>query len=449
MKRSQSIATDRPRAPSLRWFASVMNCVMILMIVTGCESGLSTGYGSSQGFLAERSVNGFTTLRQSFVSAGFETHDLNRLTRRARQTSVVVWTPEHPSGIESKTTAWFDRWLRMGSKTLIYVIPDSGSESAYYRLARPNASAEQRFEYRRKHAESLIAEHRWQLQRGPLPSNGWFAALPKVQQSGERRFEWILEPFATDNVAHQGAAIWKPAGPGSASWTTNNDLYSPSPTDVELNPILQTDSGDTVVAKISSAHWHDSQVLVVAGGSLLTNFGLIQTANQTLADDLIQRSLQTLIDSGTIDRDLRLSADKSEPLVGFSKANVSIPISEVSGEIPRASGAEILTVFPISFVTIHIALLGLVICLMLMPIFGRPRHVDRGVLTHFGDHLDAVGTLMRRSGGELFAKRRISDYMKRVRGETAGPWVIDEPHPTVKKVELDDTPDLSAPPHQG
>ena len=36
---------------------------------------------------------------------------------------------------------------------------------------------------------------------------------------------------------------------------------------------------------------------------------------------------------------------------------------------------------------------------------------------------------MRRSGGETFARRKISDYMKRLRGETSGKWVMPEPKP--------------------
>ena len=120
-------------------------------------------------------------------------------------------------------------------------------------------------------------------------------------------------------------------------------------------------------------------------------------------------------------------ADGTKPIVSFASASYSMPISERNGEIPRSSGAEFFTEFPLSFVTLHLAILGFVICLMLLPIFGRPRHVDRGVLTHFGDHLSAVATLMKRQGGESFARRRISEYMKRVRDETTGPWVINDP----------------------
>ena len=98
-------------------------------------------------------------------------------------------------------------------------------------------------------------------------------------------------------------------------------------------------------------------------------------------------------------------------------------ISERTPGAPIASGMELLTVWPISLVTIHGVLLGLVVCLMLLPIFGRPRKVRRVDHSDFGDHLDAVAALMNRAGGEEFAKQRISEYFKRIRGENSGPWV--------------------------
>lgn len=434
-----------PTSPR-RWLTNLVFLAVILAS-TGCQRRLRTSYGSSTGILAKQSVNGFTTFRQAFDTAGFSHRDVNRLTNRVRRASVLVWTPTHPTGIEIATTRWLERWLRIGNKTLIYVVPDSGSETAFYREARPFAAPDQRLEYRRKYAESLISEHQWQLQRTALQSNGWFSLRPKVQRtrtegaaasestqwnehvadSAPRQFEWVIEEFDKD-ANQQGTQITATVGPGSTPWG-GIGVVSPTTTEVEFRSLVQSSNGDALVASVTSKRWNGSQILIVAGGSLLTNYGLTHADNQRLADQLIDDSLQTLVNGGVIDSQSHLMANGSEPQVGFATADGAFPISELNAEIPRASGAEILTVFPISFVTIHIALLGFVFCLMLMPVFGRPRPINRAVLTHFGDHLDAVATLMRRRGGEAFAKRRISDYMKHVRDETSGPWVMDEPQP--------------------
>ncbi len=426
----------------------IMLPTLLMLVLAGCDSGLRTSYGPSVGFLAKRSVNGFTTFRNAFDNAGFATRDLNRLTDRSKRSAVIVWTPTHPTGIEANTTRWLEQWLRMKDKTLIYVVPDSGSETAFYRDARPLAPPLQRLEYRRKYAENLIKEHQWQLLRTVLPSNGWLSIRPKVQQTQmvlagseaaradawsdlaesqtPRRVEWVLEEYDRKNKSQQGTIVFQPVGPGAPVWPMGQNV-TPTSTKTEFQPIVLSEDGDAIVARLTSKAWGNSQVVVVAGGSLLTNYGLTKPENQTLAERLIRTSFAPLIQSGRVDPQERLLADGSQPQVSFATASYSLPISDRNNEIPRASGAEFFTEFPLSFVTFHIAILGFVICLMLMPIFGRPKRVDRGVLTHFGDHLTAVATLMRRRGGETFARRRISDYMKQVRDETSGPWVIEEP----------------------
>ncbi|QDV82460.1 hypothetical protein [Planctomycetes bacterium TBK1r] len=426
----------------------IMLPVLLLLVLVGCDSGLRTSYGPSVGILAKRSVNGFTTLRNAFGNAGFATRDLTRLTNRSKRSAVIVWTPTHPTGIEANTTRWMEQWLRMGDKTLIYVVPDSGSETEFFRDARPLAPPQQRLEYRRRYAENLIKEHQWQLLRTALPSNGWLSIQPKVQQTQmvladseaarddawsdlaesehPRRVEWVLEAYDRKNKAQQGTFVFQPVGPGAPVWPMGQNV-TPTSTKTEFQPIVLSEDGDAIVARLTSKAWGNSQVVVVAGGSLLTNYGLTKPENQALAGRLIRTSFEPLIQSKRVDPRERLLADGSQPQVSFATASYSLPISDRGTEVPRASGAEFFTEFPLSFVTFHIAILGFVICLMLMPIFGRPKRVDRGVLTHFGDHLTAVATLMRRRGGETFARRRISDYMKHVRDESSGPWVIEEP----------------------
>ena len=208
-----------------------------------------------------------------------------------------------------------------------------------------------------------------------------------------------------------------------------NGATTPSTTEVAFTSLLKTNNGDTVVAKVTSRRWKDSQILIVASGSLLTNFGLTSPTNQRLAKQLINASFEPLVAGGLVDEELRLMADGSEPQASFAYIPGQFPISERVKGVPRATGAELLTVYPISLVTMHMAVIGFVICLMLLPTFGRPRTITRRALTHFGDHLEAVGALMRRRGGESFARRRISEYMKRVRGETSGNWVLPDEKP--------------------
>lgn len=435
--------------------AAAIGCLLATLFLCGCGTKLGTGYGQSKGYLARRSVNGFSALRDAYAKSGFKHRDLTRLTSRVRNANVIVWTPTHPSAIQVKATRWFESWLTSGHKTLIYVLPDSGSEADYYREASGTAIPTQRLEYRRKYAESLNRAHRWELNRYQYPSNGWFDATPKLQTSPlilgdnagavwqraippskgeaatlakeEVRSEWTLHPYksVTDGKNPAPTSITQPTGPGSAIPSVNTST-TPSRTEVDFAPVIQTVAGDTVIARVTSKRWKNSQILVVASGSMLTNYGLTSPENRRLASRLIDASFEPMVVGGIVDDELRLLANGSQPQAAFASAEGTFPISEKVDGIPRATGAELLTVYPISLVTMHMAVIGMVICLMLLPTFGRPRTITRRALTHFGDHLDAVGTLMRRRGGESFARQRISEYMKRVKGETSGRWVLPD-----------------------
>jgi len=415
--------------------------LFFVFISSGCDRSLRTEYGGTQGSAAQRSINGFTTLRESYRQAGLKDRGVSRLTDRVMRLQVIVWTPTHPSGIDDETTRWFESWFRQGDRTLVYVIPDSGSEAAYYSEARPFAPPTERLEYRRKHAETLIDEHRWQLARTSLPSNGWFVARPSVQRTrmvpvdpdGEppstlpanvsHRFEWALEAYDPDASSQQGGQIQVPVGPNAPPWMLPLSVV-PTATELEFEPLVKSQGGETILARITSKDWPGSQVLVVAGGSLLTNYSLTKDAYQQVAAGLIDTSTGGGKDGDAKQAIAQTTGDRSQ--VGFSDQVGAIPVSIRSSEIPAAVGAELLQVFPLSFVTIHGIILGLVVLLMLMPVFGRPHRIERGMLTQFGDHLDAVATLMRMRGGETFARQRISEYMKHVREETSGPWVLDE-----------------------
>ena len=441
---------------------AALAAAMLLGSVLGCGD-VPTEYGPSTGRLGRRSLNGFAGLRTAFEQAGHETHDVRRLTPRVRRTDAIVWTPTALTSIQPDVGEWLDRWFREGGKTLVYVVPDSGSEADYWIQASRLAPPEQRLEYRRRAARSINRRMQWRLNRGQFPSNGWFQveAIRTCQPLGRlsgpwaadlqspganpgagstdraadgdgaaggrdpttgltRCHEFRLQPY-DDSNSSAAVQVGGPGGGGgppgggptgpSAPWSFSQPTErSPIPT--VFRTLLQSAAGDTVVAEVTSSRWSDSRILVVAGGSLLNNFGLTHDRYRRLAERVIEASTP---------------AGASELHSGFLLSDWSgIPVSEPDPGVPKASGMELLTVWPLSLVTMHGVMLGIVACLMLLPIFGRPRRVRYRSPAHFGDHLDAVAALMSRTGGERFARERISEYMRRVRGENSGPWVLAE-----------------------
>ncbi|MEO1617097.1 MAG: hypothetical protein AAFV88_14695, partial [Planctomycetota bacterium] len=397
------------RHPNDRPFRRRTRCnwllLPVLFIAAGCQPSLNTDYGESEGLFARRSVNGLTTFRSAFETAGWKDRNVSRLTDRVARVDTIVWTPTESAAIGTDATQWMEDWLAAPGKTLIFVLPDSGSEAEFFRQARPLASPSQRLEYRRRYAEALVRQHRQQVGRQTVASNGWFSAKPDVYRSSlnvppgigqfadsfellrresetnnqERQFEWYLESYdpvtATGSAAPtaavpangppaNGSANGPPAnGPATVPTTGGTIAFvTPSSTETELQPVVTSDSGKTLVARINSEAWAKSQILVVAGGSMLTNYSLTSPTGQRLATALIH-SARTIRDDAVASTGV--IAQDTPPRVGFSNANGSMPVSESVDEVPRAVGAELLTVFPISFVTIHASVLGLVICLYL------------------------------------------------------------------------------------
>jgi len=175
----------------------------------------------------------------------------------------------------------------------------------------------------------------------------------------------------------------------------------------------------------------ESEVIVVAGGSLISNYGIITPQGQELV--------------GRILAETGKRRDASKPRIGFITGGSLLPISD-SGDGPAAaSGMELLTVWPLSLVTFHILMMGAIACLILFPIFGRPRRLKEKSSSDFADHIHAVAAMLHRTGGDAYARGRISDYFRRVRGETAGPWVLPLPATSAAPVTIGSSKPAVAP----
>ncbi len=421
-----TVAMPEKRDSLTRW--AIRWCACAALLASGC-SKLHTEYGPSQGRVGRNSLNGFGALRTSYEEAGFRSRDVNRLSNRVSRCDVIVWTPRDAGEFYLDSTVWLDRWLKSGGRTLVYILPDSGSEVDYWRDAAKLAPPQQRLEYRRRAARSVNRRLIGQLRPRTSATNGWFLyydfgkrvplgdisgpweekVCDQTTQELDSEIEFDLRGFDEENykiVAEDEKER------GGVFLSTYQDVKKLNKTPHSFQPLLKAESGSPIIAEVGSKKWPGSKVIVVAGGSLLTNYAFTRPFNRRIANQLVAASTP----SGDVD--LR---------VGFllSYGN-RVSVSESKPGVPRATGMELLTVWPMSIVTTHGVVLGLVICLMLVPIFGRPRRVNRSQQSSFGDHLDAVAALMNRAGGEAYARHRISEYMKRMHGETSGRWVLPE-----------------------
>jgi len=380
-------------------------------VTVGCTD-LSTEYGKTGGNSAYSSINGYGTFRLALENAGFSDREIVRLTDRLKNnTDLVVWAPQNDKPLNTEAVTWLDSWLQAGNHTLLYIAPDNGSEVEYWTSTTPLAPAEKRLEYRRRTAKSQTERMQLQLNPVPTPSYKWFTLtpLPNPERIKGSQGPWKsgLKGVIDSPLTPLEHAIKTTKKPAKVSTAAQNTL-----TEYEDRSLLETENGTTYVAEITSPRWSNSQIIVVSSGALLSNFGLTQRPNQLLADRIIQEAA---------------SVKNSGMRVGFLNNNGSpLVVSTANDATPVALGMEFLTVWPLSLLTMHGIFLGFIICLMLLPIFGRPKRIVRNQTGNFGDHLDAIAALMQRAGGKKYAREKISDYMKRIRGETAGPWIIKE-----------------------
>lgn len=439
----------------------VILLICLLLLLTGCTRGLTPEYGPSKGTRGVKGINGFGTLRKSFESYGWNTRDVTRLSERLQSLDAIVWIPTTHEAVEGNAVRWMHDWLGDKPRTLIYIIPDEGNEARYWEQARDLAPPHQRLEYRRRNARAIT-----ELMNGPYggASAGseeidrlWF----KARMLRNPRPRWQIFPHSTvTTYAPAGTAAAPPTTAffPSADWTEGG--YELGDSDLQMQPLLNDSDGNPFAVRIFTPdsepevdpallaelneEWMDeqwleesermeasqaarlrnrrrsgygigdSEIIVVAGGSPVTNFGMVTDEGRQLAKLLLAESAKR--------------ADPTKPRVGFITSGFSgVPVSSPNDQPQMASGMELLIVWPLSIITIHLAVMGIIACMILLPIFGRPRKLREKTNSDFADHINAVAALLHRTNGEHYARQRISEYFRKVRGETAGPWVIPLP----------------------
>ena len=428
--------------------ASLLAMVVVLSLV-GCGRGLNIEYGQSRGVAGDQSINGFGVLRRTYQNSGWTTREVNRLNDRLSKVNAIVWLPQYRDSLYDDATLWFDTWLGEETRTLVYIVPDDGCEIRYYEAARQLAPNDQQLEYRRRIARLESDQLINRLGEESAPTNGWFS-LERLadtttvgsggqwnvgasdQQPNSPTGQFVGDALVSYKVISAPAA----ASSGSTSTTVTPPSaafpkwhqYAASTVEVEHTTLLSANDGSPVIVRVTADKWGDSKLIVVGSGSLLCNFSMTTPQGQAIASQLIA---ETNIQPGA---------------VGFLTTDYSgAPVSDVDPEINAMTGTELFKVWPLSLIMLHLAAIGFIACMILLPIFGRPQEVQSATSSDFADHLDAVALLMNKSGGEEFARRRVSDYMRRIHGETSGPWVLPDPKPETTSAVPPSSDNIPAP----
>jgi hypothetical protein len=382
-----------PAQPAWLWpaggavFALLVLLVGYALTATPSDESLPTSYGRRRGYDHANSASGTAVLAEMFKAAGHRVTTFTRLSPKLKETDIIVWAPDDFEPPGTKQREFLEKWLEEGEggRIVVYVGRDFDSASAYWDQMKPTAPPEDAAEIQRRLAR---AKADYSALRAKMPVKGyarWFTA----KRDGKRRDVRTLQgPWATGIDAKQceitlGGRLDIPA-------EADKGATDPAvPTDFE--PLLMSE-GDMLAFRVENDDWNDGQVIVIANGSWLLNYPLVNHEHRKLAARLVN-------ECGSPGKVAFLESTSGGPPV-FDKE----PTSSASSPL------AFMDVWPLNAIILHLTILGIIFCLARSPIFGRPRELPVESAADFGKHVTALGELLARSKDRNYAQSRLHQY---------------------------------------
>lgn len=390
--------------------SSLAHFVLALAMAAACcavgcspkEVKIPTAYGSRNGFEMTSSVNGTHVLGELFRHAGYSVRSSNRLSPRIDSSDVIVWIPDSFDPPAQNVRDYLEDWLtEQPGRTLIYVDRDFDAAIEYWNAMLKNGSAEDRLVAQR---EKGRAQHDYDFIANA--SDGafdceWYSVdrdqpLRRPKQLVGRYAE-AINPAKTDLVLRSRIAL-------SKDWESANsaNLADKLPNSEIL---LSTKDGlDPIVIRYSDEYDEydvGSQLIIVNNGSFLLNQPLVNHEHRKLAAALIEEC-----------------GSYGETVTFLESNDQGVEIVAASDVSAGRSGWEWLTVWPISPLGLHIALLLIVFCFASFPIFGRPKRLPETRSSDFQKHIGALGELLEATDDYDYAQLRVRQYQQIARGDT-------------------------------
>jgi hypothetical protein len=382
--------------------------VALLLIVVGTLLGsrrdeqLPTAYGRRRGSDAGRSVNGTAVLADMFKDAGHRVTTLNRLSPRVEKYDVIVWFPNDFKPPTAEQREYLEQWLKTGfGRTVVYVGRDYNAEIDYWQRVLQEAPPELASDSLRRQAEARAA---WEAERSQMPEKEyarWFTTrrdgkpLPYGQLGGP----WASDLGTSKADFHLEGRLDLPIQSDMPPVTTGATAAETEALRRQLEPpegieVLLSVNGEPFVFRLTDDEWQDAegQVLVVANGSFHLNYPLVNHEHRKLAGKLID-------ECGDNQRVAFIESGRGGPAIVKKETK--------SG---GSSALEMLKVWPLNAILLHVIVLGIVLCLARSLIFGRPRELPTESNTDFGQHVEALGKLLARTKDRNYAQSRLQQY---------------------------------------
>ena len=242
--------------------------------------------------------------------------------------------------------------------------------------------------------------------------------------------ESIDYPYSSSRTGSSRRPVPTYSGPKiDLNWQYGDEYVDSS--DIEVKVLLQSEN-DILVHSFNRTYWANSRVIVLANGAFTLNMPLVNKEHRKLAGKLIA----TCAAKGDV---AFLESDSTGPRVRKSDS------SEGGNH-----ALQLFTIWPISFIFVHFAALGIAYCIAVFPIFGRPHRLPKEQRSDFGQHVSALGELLKKTRDVTYAENRVRQYQQQARRSSGKSHsrgaTVDPPLPVRENKQISPSPLISVPP---
>ena len=411
---------DTHRAPlSFPPLLTLALCLLLICFVgCGIDNIDDDGFGkirSTSGYGAVDGISGFVHLLKS---RGLNVRQSGRISPQIERYDTIIWAPNRDLPPSAAAIERLERWIQDGysDRRVVFIGPGFRGRKLLDKKQIELSDDETVERAVRRYQEKLI---HGKFQPGV---NFWFGSgdgktcdwyeLTEIQSTPIKKVSgpWAVGRSADDLELYSGKYDFKiPADlkPSSDSPTNANDIdidngevnndygYENEGYYDDRAEVLLTGDGHNLVYRIPPKFnyykYYDNNenenigVFVVANGSFLQNYGLVNPGNQRLANKVAD------VCSGDV---LVLQSGPQ-------------PIKVTESLSPEKNGWEWLGKRPLRDIVPFFLLLATFTFFVVFPIHGRPKRIRLHPKKTFADHVRATGQLLKASRGRDWAKQII------------------------------------------
>lgn len=430
------------------WECLLLMVLSLFPALSGCSGLLPEvhTYGAVKPPDINRSLNGLGVHRKMWEQAGAKCLTPTRLSPKLETIDVIVLVGQsfEPPGRAARD--WLERWLgRKPGRTVIYFGRDFNAEVHYLRetlsdvpiAAQPNVhwklAIRQTSELNarlRQLPESTFCswffldvdrrdrivgqfEGPWSEAINGTPGKwhlGTMLLPPDDEEWRSRRPSWIAATKPNTSPTTKARDDESNNSVQRSAWVPE-ELSTPAEWQAEVaraarsEMLLATTDGEALLFRLTDSRFAGSQIVIVNNGAPFLNGSLVDPIPQAIGERIVSHCLP------------------AERVALIAYDEFGLLISDVPEQDAAAAGLEMLTVWPLSAITMSAALIGIIMCAALLPILGRPQPLPKRSVSDFGLHVEAVGQMLQDARDVEHGKQAIREYYTRVRKEKPPAWV--------------------------